>query len=319
MTDSSVPKIIAVSAASDVRVTVLGIPGPRGLTGPDGAAAWGGITGTLADQTDLQDELDLKANAADLGTAAAADTGDFDAAGTAAAAVSAHVALSNPHTQYALDADLGTAAAADTGDFATAAQGALADAAVQPADLADVATSGDAADVAVDDSGFSNLAGTDVQTVLADIDSQIGGGGTYSIQGSDVTNSTTSAADTGMAFIAQPNTRYLVEGFFIMQADASTTGVQVSIQWPSGSSGAARIMSPNNSTSTAERYVEAGSTTQVSATGVPAANTDTLGTMTVNFLAGGSPSIFRVRFRSEVGGSTVTIKAGSFIRIVVIS
>lgn len=38
---------------------------------------------------------------------------------------------------------LGTAAFVDSGDFATAAQGAKADSAVQPADLADVATSGD--------------------------------------------------------------------------------------------------------------------------------------------------------------------------------
>lgn len=38
---------------------------------------------------------------------------------------------------------IGTAAAADTGDFATAAQGALADTAIQPADLGLVATSND--------------------------------------------------------------------------------------------------------------------------------------------------------------------------------
>ena len=38
---------------------------------------------------------------------------------------------------------LGSAAEADTTDFATAAQGSTADTAVQPADLADVATSGD--------------------------------------------------------------------------------------------------------------------------------------------------------------------------------
>lgn len=42
---------------------------------------------------------------------------------------------------------LGTAAAADTGDFATAAQGVLADSAVQPGDLAAVATSGSATDL----------------------------------------------------------------------------------------------------------------------------------------------------------------------------
>jgi len=42
---------------------------------------------------------------------------------------------------------LGTAAAANTTDFATAAQGALADSAIQPGDLAPVATSGSYADL----------------------------------------------------------------------------------------------------------------------------------------------------------------------------
>lgn len=42
---------------------------------------------------------------------------------------------------------LGTMATADTGDFATAAQGALADSAVQPGDLATVATTGDYSDL----------------------------------------------------------------------------------------------------------------------------------------------------------------------------
>ena len=42
---------------------------------------------------------------------------------------------------------LGTAAEADTADFATAAQGALAASAVQPADLATVAFTGDYADL----------------------------------------------------------------------------------------------------------------------------------------------------------------------------
>lgn len=44
---------------------------------------------------------------------------------------------------YALTSSLGSAATADTTDFATAAQGSLADTAVQPGDLATVATTGD--------------------------------------------------------------------------------------------------------------------------------------------------------------------------------
>jgi len=72
-----------------------------------GSATWGAIIGTLSAQSDLQTALDLKADSADLGTAAT------------------HAAT----------------------DFATAAQGATADSAVQPGDLAAVATSGDVGDL----------------------------------------------------------------------------------------------------------------------------------------------------------------------------
>lgn len=58
---------------------------------------------------------------------------------------------------------LGTAATAATGDFATAAQGALADSAVQPADLAAVATTGAYADL----TGLPTL-GTAAATDAAD-------------------------------------------------------------------------------------------------------------------------------------------------------
>lgn len=42
-------------------------------TGGGGSSEWGGITGTLSDQTDLKDALDLKANAADVYTKAEID------------------------------------------------------------------------------------------------------------------------------------------------------------------------------------------------------------------------------------------------------
>jgi len=62
----------------------------------------------------------------------------------------------------------GTAAEADIEDFATAAQGALADTAVQPGDLAPVATSGSAADVTYDNTD-SGLTGANVQAAIDEI------------------------------------------------------------------------------------------------------------------------------------------------------
>jgi hypothetical protein len=69
-----------------------------------GSVAWGDLTGTLSAQTDLQDALDDKANTADLGTAAAANTGDFDPAGAAAAVTTTSIgAVPTSRTLAGLD------------------------------------------------------------------------------------------------------------------------------------------------------------------------------------------------------------------------
>lgn len=88
-------------------------------SGGGGSAVWGGITGVLSDQVDLQAALDAKEPTITPGA-----TNQF---------------LIGDKTWYTF----GTAVNNDTGDFATAAQGATADSAVQPVDLAPVATSGD--------------------------------------------------------------------------------------------------------------------------------------------------------------------------------
>lgn len=110
------------------------------------ATAWGSITGTLADQTDLASALGAKANTADLGA----------------------VATSNDYADLDNLPTLGTAAATDAADYATAAQGALAGTAVQPNDLATVATSGSADDVSIADAG-SHYTSTDAEGALQEL------------------------------------------------------------------------------------------------------------------------------------------------------
>lgn len=84
---------------------ILTISADTDLDGaPPGASAWGGITGTLSNQSDLQAALDAKG------------TSNFN--GT-------YAALTGKPT-------LGTAAATDATAYATAAQGALAGTALQP-------------------------------------------------------------------------------------------------------------------------------------------------------------------------------------------
>ena len=90
--------------------------------GGSGPVAWGDLTGTLSAQTDLQSALDAKADASSLaevattgdygdldnlptlGTAAAANTGDFDPAGAAAAVTTTSIsAVPTSRTLAGLD------------------------------------------------------------------------------------------------------------------------------------------------------------------------------------------------------------------------
>lgn len=117
-TDPSAP-VVAVDSATQAALAAAGT-----AVQPDDLALVA-TTGSYADLTARPT----------LGTAAAADTGDFDPAGSAAAAQSAAVSTANGYT----DSAVGAVTPAGIG-AATAAQGALADTAVQPAELEDLDT-----------------------------------------------------------------------------------------------------------------------------------------------------------------------------------
>lgn len=55
-----------------------GDKGDKGDPGSSGSSAWGQITGTLSEQTDLQDALNAKANTSTLGTMAAVNDAASD-------------------------------------------------------------------------------------------------------------------------------------------------------------------------------------------------------------------------------------------------
>ena len=135
------------------------------------SATWGNITGTLSDQTDLQTALNGKqatlsagSNISISGTTISATnttytgsdgitlTGtNFTNSGVRSIATGSTNGTISVNTN-GTSADvavygLGSAAYTASSDYATAAQGALADTAVQPGDLATVATTGDYGDL----------------------------------------------------------------------------------------------------------------------------------------------------------------------------
>lgn len=74
---------------------------PASGSGGGGSSTWGSITGTLSNQTDLQNALNDKANISSLGSAAFDDSSDFDSAGSAAAAQAASQPLDSDLTAIA--------------------------------------------------------------------------------------------------------------------------------------------------------------------------------------------------------------------------
>ncbi len=87
-------------------------------TGGGGTVVYGTTAGTAAEGNDAR--IVGAAQTVDLGTAAYEAATAFDAAGTASTAVAAHVAASDPHTQYTQDTDVIAATRGGTGQTAYA-------------------------------------------------------------------------------------------------------------------------------------------------------------------------------------------------------
>jgi hypothetical protein len=122
-------------------------------SGGGGTVAWGSVTGTLSDQTDLVAALNGKVSTSSLATVATSGAYS-DLTGTPTLFSGAYADLtgkptlfSGSYTDLTSKPTLGTAAATDSTAYATAAQGATADSAVQPGALATVATSGSYTDL----------------------------------------------------------------------------------------------------------------------------------------------------------------------------
>ena len=174
---SDLPGVMTGASAGDAGTSGL-VPAPAAgdqakfLQGdgtwanPTIATAWGDITGTLSDQTDLQSALNAKQDTLTAGTninisgstISATDTTytgsdgvtltgtNFTNSGVRAVASGSTNGTISVNTN-GTSADvavtgLGSAAYTSSSDYATAAQGGKADTAVQPGDLATVATTG---------------------------------------------------------------------------------------------------------------------------------------------------------------------------------
>ena len=144
--------------------------------------------------------------------------------------------------------------------------------------------------------------------------SEAGGGGadpwTWQKLAADVPNSTvTLAAVTGLSFTAIANTSYLVEVIGTFTSAATTTGIALALDIPSGII-AGQIVHPTTATALGGTEQIADNATTGATIGVRAANANVPVFATFIVVIGVTGGVVQLQFRSEIAASAVTMKAG---------
>lgn len=127
---------------------------------------------------------------------------------------------------------------------------------------------------------------------------------------SDATNSTNTLAATSITFTALPNTTYVLYLLGTFQSAATTTGIALALDIPSGTV-AGQAYHPTSATASGSNEQIADNATTGATTGVRAANTNVpIGGEWI-IAIGGTGGPVTLNFRSEVNASAVTLKAGT--------
>ncbi len=138
----------------------------------------------------------------------------------------------------------------------------------------------------------------------------------YAYLSSDVSKTATTWSDvTGLTFAVAANTSYEMTCNLIYRAAATTTGIGFALNGPSTPSIVAGQFTSNSSATALNgrsfiAYNGTGKTT-----GVTTANTDTYGLFTAYFKNGTTAGTLALRYSSEVSGSSVTVRSGSYCKI----
>jgi hypothetical protein len=125
----------------------------------------------------------------------------------------------------------------------------------------------------------------------------------------DVSNSTTTLANvTGLSFNGAANTTYVVDVIGTFQSAASTTGIALALDIPSGSV-SGQVIHPSSGTALTgtEQIADAATTGATTGVRAVATNVPIMATFIVAVGATGGP--VQLQFRSEVAASAVTMKA----------
>ena len=237
------------------------------------SVAWGGITGTLANQTDLQTALNGK-----------------QVAGTYATGT-------------------GTASGTNTGDQV------ISDATITTTDI----TTNNAS---TSKHGFMQKYPGGTTTFLrADGSFASPGGGsdpwTYVVLASDFTTTSATAVNvTGLLFTPSANVKYEFEAMLMTRTATTTVGPRPGLSWPTGmTDGVAQIKQTSSATAELTTNGNINAALLCAVAGLPTNTQSYPAYLKGIVVAGATPSgNVQVQLASETAGTTVTIKAASFLK-----
>jgi hypothetical protein len=148
--------------------------------------------------------------------------------------------------------------------------------------------------------------------LLADVIALIGGvadAWVWLKLSADVSNSTVTLAPvTGLSFTSTVNTTYIVEVVGTFQSAATTTGLALALDIPSGSV-TGNMNHPISATALGSTEQIADNATTGATTGVRAATTNVPVTARFIVAVGATGGPVQLQFRSEIAASAVTMKA----------
>lgn len=140
---------------------------------------------------------------------------------------------------------------------------------------------------------------------------------TYVVLASDfTTTSATAVVVTGLAFTPSANTKYEFEAVLMTRTATTTVGPRPGLGWPTGmTDGVATIKQTSSATAELTTNGNISAALLCAVGGLPTNTLSYPAAIRGIVVAGATPSgTVKVNLASETAGTTVTIKAGSFLK-----
>lgn len=139
---------------------------------------------------------------------------------------------------------------------------------------------------------------------------------TYAKLSQDFSTTSATAVDTGLAFTPSANTSYEFKAILFTRTATTTVGPRPGIAWPTGlTDGVAHIRQESSATAFVSALGNINAALLAPVGGVPTTTQSYPAIIDGVIIAGASPAgTLKIQLASETAGTSVTLKAGSFIR-----